>query len=299
MTLPLSQVSPGATKAPTGGATKAPTGGATKAPTGGATKAPTGGATSLYSTGAEPTKLVHPYYTSSIIKVSPTKNPTLDGKPTHHPIHVSVSTQNYTAPQYMLTSPEWWIYPTRESCCANRMQAYYDECLENGGVPNVSINAPSLWYPDWSGADEGCLNNNQAPAYMTANPTTWMFNDQSSCCKKYYPWSLEKCMSIASVSPTTSAVSALIGSFFPGWETDAPPHTCVSTQNYTAPQYMLTSPEWWIYPTRESCCANRMQAYYDECLENGGIPNVSINAPSLWYPDWSGADEGCARIYDG
>ena len=58
------------------------------------------------------------------------------------------------------------------------------------------------------------LNNNQAPAYMTSNPTTWMFNDQNSCCKQYYPWSLAMCMSIASVSPTTSAVSALIGSFF-------------------------------------------------------------------------------------
>ena len=128
------------------------------------------------------------------------------------------------------------MYPTRESCCANRMQAYYDECLENGGIPNVSINAPSLWYPDWSGANEGCelkcpsvaavlfslfafanslvcisgLNNNQAPAYMTSNPTTWMFNDQNSCCKKYYPWSLAKCMSIASVSPTTSSSSGII-----------------------------------------------------------------------------------------
>jgi hypothetical protein len=108
------------------------------------------------------------------------------------------------------------------------------------------------------------LNNNQAPAYMTSNPTTWMFNDQNSCCKKYYPWSLAKCMSIASVSPTTSSSSGIIttttttiapgsGKWYMNWSKYKCVKDCIGGF-----QCGGLAKSWdQLYTTQSACCADK------------------------------------------
>jgi hypothetical protein len=40
-----------------------------------------------------------------------------------------------------------------------------------------------LYYPDWEGANNGCLNDGNAPAYIVSNPSLWMFSTLDACCE--------------------------------------------------------------------------------------------------------------------
>lgn len=40
---------------------------------------------------------------------------------------------------------------------------------------------------DWELADR-CVSDGLAPAYMKANPNTWMFSSLYDCCKAHYSW---------------------------------------------------------------------------------------------------------------
>jgi hypothetical protein len=40
-----------------------------------------------------------------------------------------------------------------------------------------------LYYPDWEGENNGCVNDGNAPAYIVSNPSLWMFSTLSACCE--------------------------------------------------------------------------------------------------------------------
>ena len=39
------------------------------------------------------------------------------------------------------------------------------------------------YYPDWTPGDQTCNNDGSAPKYMVLNPTMWLYDTLSDCCK--------------------------------------------------------------------------------------------------------------------
>ena len=50
----------------------------------------------------------------------------------------------------------------------------------------------NVWYPDWQGGTNACLNDGDEPLYMTKGSYTE--TTQELCCKRYYLWNLNACM---------------------------------------------------------------------------------------------------------
>ncbi len=62
-------------------------------------------------------------------------------------------------PDYMAVNPSEWLSSSMESCCKKFFSGYaYDSCMnryprDDGGC------TPKLFYPDWEGGNEGCMDD--------------------------------------------------------------------------------------------------------------------------------------------
>ncbi|EED86515.1 predicted protein [Thalassiosira pseudonana CCMP1335] len=97
---------------------------------------------------------------------------------------------NEEFPQYMQLNPSW-TGSTLEDCCRRYYSWRYDDCMvEGGGTSNTA----TLYYPNWEGSDHVCVNDGEAPAYITQAASAFMFEDLKDCCETYYWWNMAKCL---------------------------------------------------------------------------------------------------------
>ena len=72
------------------------------------------------------------------------------------------------------------VHPSENNISFDK-QEHYDwnlsECM--GTTASTST---SKYYPDWLG-DKTCKNDGSAPEYMVLNPTMWLHDTLSDCCK--------------------------------------------------------------------------------------------------------------------
>jgi hypothetical protein len=62
------------------------------------------------------------------------------------------------APTYMALDPAMWLHDTLSECCAKNYSWKMKECMG-------SSTSSGLYYPDWSGDNEGCLADGNEPQY--------------------------------------------------------------------------------------------------------------------------------------
>lgn len=116
-----------------------------------------------------------------------------------------------TEPLYMRQNPAQYFFNTKADCCEVSLtnhtlylicqsiciqqkqrrnisydqisQEHYDwnqsKCMGTAASTNTGT---GRYYPDWLG-DDTCKNDGSAPEYMTLNPTMWLHDNLSDCCK--------------------------------------------------------------------------------------------------------------------
>ena len=107
-------------------------------------------------------------------------------------------------PNYMSANPSYYLSSTMDSCCSTYYGFNYDTCM--GNLPVLCAHA--LWYPDWKGDDEGCINDGNEPTYMTDNAVNFMFSQMADCCEEHYQWNYLAC--------TNAAATLNAGLYYPG-----------------------------------------------------------------------------------
>ena len=140
-------------------------------------------------------------------------------------------------PSYMAANPMFWLHDTLAECCASHYWWKSNECL--GTTTSASA---GLYYPDWSGDNEGCLNDGNEPAYMTQYSTLWMHATLESCCDEHFSWNLNLCL-----GSSTSAGSTK-------WYMDWNENKCVQDCIGSSPCGRLAEAWDIVYDTQDKCC---------------------------------------------
>jgi hypothetical protein len=144
---------------------------------------------------------------------------------------------------------------------------------------NRYVKSIRSWYPDWEGANVGCIRDGEEPLYMTQNNLVYLFSTKADCCEEHYAYALQECLG--------SSASGSGSSYYPDWLGD---DTCKNDGN--APLYMVSNPSMWLHTSLSSCCSSNYGWKMSECLNGGTAPAPSPGS-GLYYPDWAGANEGC------
>jgi len=162
-----------------------------------------------------------------------------------------------------------------------------------GNLPGTC--ARSLFYPDWEGDNEGCINDGNEPAYMTDNALNYMFSLVVDCCKEHYQWNYHAC--------TLAASTLNRDMYFPDW--DSTDNVCKTGGGQ--PPYMNNSPDIWMHDTLAECCSANYAWNYATCIGSAPTPTATTPAattptattpsatPALYYPDWLSNDYGCSN----
>ena len=80
-------------------------------------------------------------------------------------------------PAYMENSG--YLFTNKNDCCASHFAWDVATCMGDDYVTSKD-----LYYADWLG-DNSCKNDGLVPAYMLSNPTLWLHDTLSSCCKSF------------------------------------------------------------------------------------------------------------------
>jgi hypothetical protein len=127
-----------------------------------------------------------------------------------------------------------------------------------------------LYYPDWNGANEGCIDDGQEPYYMLSNAQYFLSNTREECCEKFYGWKYYEC---TGTKPPSS------GGYYPDWiGASSSPYTCLNDGK--EPLYMLNSPAWYLSSTLKECCETHFRFAFKECM---GTQDVGTGN---WYVKW-------------
>jgi len=179
----------------------------------------------------------------------------------------------------MAASPSNYLYSTLDKCCTTHFGWNYLSCM--GQLDNIC--ARSLWYPDWEGANKGCISDGNEPTYMMVNPATFMYSQKQDCCQQHYSWDYNNCVGAKRTQN--------FGKYYPDF--DGTEHVCVN--DGLQPMYMDLSAVFWMHDTLKECCATNYQWNYAECI--GSDPRSPVvNDPATynkWYPDWLNNDQTC------
>lgn len=150
-----------------------------------------------------------------------------------------------SAPDYMVNNPDMWLHDTLESCCSKNYSWKLAEC-NNGGTAPSSGSGSGMYYPDWAGDNEGCLNDGAEPDYMVNNPTLWMFSTLDACCEKHYAYNLAGCTGASGSSGTNK--------FYMDWNASKCVQDCVGA----APCGGLAESWDAKFDTKSECCSEKM-----------------------------------------
>jgi len=185
------------------------------------------------------------------------------------------------APNYMAANPTNYLYSTLDKCCTTHFGWNYLACM--GQLDNVC--ARSLWYPDWSGADEGCLDDGDEPDYMTQAAATYLYANKIDCCQQHYNWRYVECVG------AKNSASKNAGLYYPDF--DGSDHVC--RRDGKQPTYMDNSPSYWMHKDLKSCCTTNYSWNYQKCIGSDpkavSVPNPDVDGK--FFPDWLGSDHEC------
>lgn len=95
---------------------------------------------------------------------------------------------------------------------------------------------------------------------------------------------------LASVGLIGGDNSASGANWYPDWTSGD--DNCKADGN--APDYMDINSDTWLFADRTDCCTRYFGYRLSDCL---GSAATSNNGTNLFFPDWSGSSEGCARDY--
>ena len=165
----------------------------------------------------------------------------------------------------MTVNPTEWLSTTLQKCCDKYFSGYYyDQCL--GKYPPTEGNcAQFLYYPDWHGSNEGCVDDGKEPLYMLSNKDYFLSNSLLECCEKFYGWKVYDC---TGTSPVLTN-----GEFYPDWE--GGDDKC--TKDGAIPTFMLHNQNYYLSATLEDCCEKHFQWKKNECM--GG----TMTGTNKWY----------------
>jgi len=187
-------------------------------------------------------------------------------------------------PGYMSASPSYYMYSTLDSCCSTYFGWNFEVC--SGNLPGIC--ARSLYYPDWEGSNEGCINDGNEPRYIRDNYMWYLFSKLEDCCKTHYSWNYFSCMGTAGLQNAEL--------FYPNWKGQG--KSCKDGGGQ--PPYMNNAPDVWMHATVADCCADYYQWNIDECMGSstsvgsGSVSTaVTVAANQKYYPDWSTNDHVC------
>jgi hypothetical protein len=177
------------------------------------------------------------------------------------------------APYYMIENPGHYMFNTKADCCDEHYSWNHATCM--GGTSSGSSSSATSgnkWYADWTSGDETCKNDGNAPDYMVANDSTWLYSNQGDCCARYFSYNLSNCMGSSS-SATGS------GKYYPDWAGDN--EACLQDSGSTiAPDYMQGS-DTWLFDTLDACCEKHYG--YNEASCKGTSATAGTNE---WYVVW-------------
>jgi hypothetical protein len=181
-------------------------------------------------------------------------------------------------PIYMDNS-ELWLSSSKQECCETFFSYAYNACM---GISAAAIG----WYPVWAHSDNEakCVNDNAIPDYMRADSKSWVYPDATSCCRRYYDYQVEECLSNTGVTTVEEY------KFYPAWAIQDSSPKCINGTD--APHYMKRSPEIWLSDDAEECC--KTHYFYDEnvCISASG-GSVAQIATDKYYANY--ATEVCVK----
>jgi len=191
------------------------------------------------------------------------------------------------APLYMQNNG--YTEKTKESCCERYYSWSYYECL--GDTATV----PDGFFPDWGSAEVRCVQSTGAgadalPDYMAKNPGQWLYPDIESCCKRYYSWEFDGCVTGSGGSTTSTATLK--------WYANHRKNMCVQDCPEDDRDTCGGEAQSWntLYDSAEECCENKLSwIATSTCVAHSTLNTAS--GTNLWYIDW--AEEKCVKDCDG
>jgi len=171
-------------------------------------------------------------------------------------------------PAYMTANPSTYLSTSLTACCQSYFGWIFDSCA--GNLPGICSRA--LFYPDWEGANQGCIDDGNEPEYMRANAMNLLFVHLSECCAQHYAWNSPVCLN------TPATLNSNL--YYPDWEGD---DTCKNGGGQ--PEFMNNAPELWMHSTLAACCDENYLHKVNEC-NGGSSTSTSMQAasPRLYYP---------------
>lgn len=138
----------------------------------------------------------------------------------------------------MDSNPSNWLHTTLDKCCSNHFSWNYAACM--GAMLDESC-LKALWYPDWSGRNQGCVRDGNEPSYMTQNPSNFIFSTKKDCCEEHYASNYALCMG--------EQTGGSGKKWYPDWTSVE--KTC--KQDGGAPEYMLDATSL-LFDDQRDCC---------------------------------------------
>jgi len=179
----------------------------------------------------------------------------------------------------MGASPGDHMHSTLDSCCSTYFGWNFDECV--GNLPGSC--ARSLFYPDWEGSNDGCIDDGNEPRYITDNAMYHMFTKLKDCCEMHYQWNYFSCVGKKGVQNAEL--------FYPDWDKK---QICVDGGGQ--PTYMNNDPDDWMHATLVECCSAYFSWEYNTCVASGPTTTPgTLPGAGKYYPDWSNNNNVCSN----
>lgn len=84
-------------------------------------------------------------------------------------------------PDYMAVNPGDWLTSSIKACCEKFFAGYmYEDCMGFYPPDHDDCNK-ALFYPDWSGSNEGCLGDGTSAFSMLVYFTYYIMHTTSAC----------------------------------------------------------------------------------------------------------------------
>jgi hypothetical protein len=157
-------------------------------------------------------------------------------------------------PNYMRQDEGTWILDDVASCCERYYDYSFDECITASG--GSSIAPVYKFYPAWAinEYDAKCINGTDAPGYMKKSPNLWLFDDASSCCKRYYEYAGSQCLVDSGGTSSSVATNK--------WYVDYSNDVCVKDCDDSNDAQCGGLAELWqrseMFVDSDSCCKKKL-----------------------------------------
>eukprot|EP00984_Skeletonema_dohrnii_P029480 scaffold20142_cov80-Skeletonema_dohrnii-CCMP3373.AAC.3 len=172
----------------------------------------------------------------------------------------------------MAVNPTEWLSSSMSACCKKFFGGYmYDSCMGRYPPDHDDCNT-MLYYPNWGGTNEGCVDDGQEPYYMLSNHQYFLSNTREECCKKFYEWDFYTC--------TGTMPELTNGEFYPDWSGGG---TSTCRADGKIPDYMISNQKWYLSTTLKKCCERHFYWDINECLGTTAV------GTDKWYANYEDA----------